>query len=107
MDNLVGLEGRKHPVDRRPRGFHRVALAAVLFGDTPTNLKAGPARRRPRPDTPDTIATRSFFDGEHAETMQRPVSGNHRRVAPATDLGGERLAVGSDETRGTWIGQHH
>ena len=95
MDDLVGLEGRKYPVDRRPRRFHRVALAAVLPGDAPANLKAGPARRRPRPDASDIFAARFLLDGEHAEAMQRPMPGDHRGVAPAAQLACNRLAVGA------------
>ena len=45
VDDLVDLEGRKRPVDRRPRRFDRIALAAKFVGDAPADLKARPARR--------------------------------------------------------------
>src|SRR4029079_2118754 len=90
----------------RPRRFQRVALAAILFGDTPANLKAGPARRTPRPHPPDIFAARFFLDGEHAETMQRPMPRHHGGVAPAAQLARDRLAVSSGEKGGTGVLQH-
>src|SRR5262245_13488734 len=106
MDDLVDLEHRKRPVDRRPRRFHGIALAASGAIDAPADLKARPARRAPRPDAADILAARFFLDSEHAETVQRPMSRYHRSVAPAADFGGDSDAVGRDVARGAGIGQH-
>src|SRR5690242_4836912 len=103
MDDLVDLEGRKHPVDRRPCRFHRITLAATFAGDAPADLETRPPRRAPRPDATDISTARFLLDGEHAEAVQRPMARDHGGVAPAADLGGDRNAVGGDEARGTGI----
>src|SRR5689334_21703078 len=50
MDDFVDLEGGKHPIDRRPRRFYRITLAAAFRGDAPTDLETRPLRRRKWPD---------------------------------------------------------
>ena len=59
MDDFVDLEGGKHPVDRRPRRFHRITLATVFPGDAPADLKTRPLRRRKWSDPSDIFAARS------------------------------------------------
>src|ERR1700726_4826242 len=91
VDDAVEFEGRKTPIDRCPRGLHRIALAAKLAGDAPADFKTRPARREPRADTADEFAAGFFLDHEHAEAMQGPMPGHDRRVAPSRQLGGDRL----------------
>src|SRR5918999_3140127 len=73
MNDLVDLEGREHPVDRCPRRFHRVALAAVFAVDAPADLKTRPPRWAPRPDAADIAAARVFLDGENYGNVPRPM----------------------------------
>jgi hypothetical protein len=106
VHDLIELEGRKRPVDRRPRRLERVALAAKLAGDTPADFKARPARRKPRSNPPDEFPAGFFLDNKHAGTVQRPMSGHHGRVAPSRQFAGGGLAIGGNESRGAGIGQH-
>ena len=86
VDDLVDLEGREHPVDRRPRRFHRITLAAEFVGDAPADLKARPPRRRPRPDAADITCRLDFSS---TTNMPKPCSAqcpdHHGGVAPAAD----------------------
>ena len=81
------------PVDRRPRRFDRITLAAAFAGDAPADLKARPARRIQRPDASDKSAACFFLDREHAEAMQRPMPRDDGGVAPAASRLGDGLAV--------------
>ena len=100
------LEGRKRPVDRRPRRLDRIALAAKFLRNAPADFKTRPARRTPRPDPSGEFAARLFLDHEHADAVQRPMSGHDRRVAPADQRLGDGLAVGSDEARAQGSAEH-
>src|SRR6266576_3620858 len=106
VHDLIELEGRKRPVDRCPRRLERVALAAKLAGDTPADLKARPARRKPGSYPPDEFSAGFFLDSKHAGTVQRPMSGHHCRVAPSHQFAGGGLAIGGNESGGPGIGQH-
>src|SRR6188472_486080 len=106
MDDFADLKVGKHPVDRRPRRFHGVTLAAVCAVDAPADFKTRPARWAPWPDATDIAAARFFLDGEHAETVECPMPRYDSGVAPAADLGGDGDTVGRDVARGTGIGQH-
>src|SRR5712664_1578325 len=106
VDDLIKLEGRESPVDRRPRRFDSIALAAEIAGNTPADFKARPARRKPRPDPSSESSACFFLDHEHAHAMQRPMPGHDGRVPPPDQLVGYGLAISGDESRGTGIGQH-
>src|SRR5713226_5326696 len=80
VEDPVQFEGRKRPVDRRPRRLERIALAAKLAGDAPADLKARPARRKPGSYPPDEFSTGFFLDNKHAGAVQRPMPGHHSRV---------------------------
>src|SRR6185437_15354846 len=58
VNDLLQLEGRKRPVDRGPRGFDGIALAAKLLRNPPADLEAGPARRKERADAADELSRR-------------------------------------------------
>src|SRR5664279_2047743 len=73
VDDPIDLETRERPVDRGPRRFDGVALAAKFAGNAPADLKARPARRKPRPDPSHEFAGAFFLDHEQAEAMQRPM----------------------------------
>src|SRR5580693_530727 len=73
VNDLVELEGRKRPVDRRPRGFDGVALAAEFRRDAPADLEAGPHRWIERTDAADELAARLLLDHEGAEAVEHPV----------------------------------
>src|ERR1700686_89820 len=77
-DDAVEFEGRKRPVDRRPRCLTRVALAAKFAGNAPSDFKTRPARWKPRPDPADEFSGRFLLDHEHADTMQHPMPGHDR-----------------------------
>src|SRR6266481_7931995 len=83
VDDLLELEGRKRPADRRPRRLERVAVAAKLAGNAPADLKARPARWKPGSYPPDEFSAGFFLDNKHAGAVQRPMSGHHSRVTPS------------------------
>jgi hypothetical protein len=94
MDDAIEFEGRERPVDRRPRRFHRIALAAKFAGDAPADFETRPARRKPRPHPPDESSAGFFLDHEHAEAVHHPMPGHDGGVAPADQFVGDGLAVG-------------
>jgi hypothetical protein len=106
VHDFIEFEGRKRPVDRRPRRLDRITLAAKIARDSPANLETRPARRKPRPHPADIVAGGFFLDYEHTHSMQHPVPGHHGRVAPSCQLGGDGLAIDGDKPRGPGVGQH-
>src|SRR5437764_8580075 len=106
VHDLIELEGRERPIDRCPRRLERVALAAKLAGDTPADLKARPARRKPGSYPPDEFSAGFFLDSKHAGTVQRPMSGHHCRVAPSQQSPSRALAIDDNESRDPTLGQH-
>src|SRR5258708_39349584 len=72
MDDFFDVEDFKYPLDRRPRRFQPIALAAKFRGDAPADFEAGPPRRKPRSDPPDKFSDRFFLDHEHAPPVQHP-----------------------------------
>src|SRR6266550_289687 len=86
MDDAIELEGRERPIDRRPRGFDRVTLAAKIIGDIPADFEARPPRRKPRPDPACEFSACPFLDHKHADAMQHPVPGHGGRVPPPDQL---------------------
>src|SRR6266481_521565 len=106
VDDVIELEGREGPIDRRTRGFDGIALAAEIAGNAPADFKARPARRKPRAHPANESSAGFFLDHEHARAMQRPVPGDDGCVPPADQLVGHGLAIDGDESRGAGIGQH-
>ena len=106
VDDPVQFECRKRPVDRGPRRFDGITLAAELLCDTPTDLEPRPDRRIERADASDECAAGLFLDHEHAEAMQHPMPGHERGVAPADHRLRYGLAVRRDEARAEGIAEH-
>src|SRR6266481_4540855 len=106
VDDVIELEGREGPIDRRTRRFDGIALASETAGNAPADFKARPARRKPRAHPPNESSAGFFLVHEHAGAMLRPVPGDDGGVPPAGQLVGHGLAINGDESRGAGIGQH-
>src|SRR6202043_1483676 len=89
VNDLLDLEIRESPIDRRPRGFGGIALAAKIAGDAPAYFKTRPARRTPRSHPPGEFAAALFLNYKHADAVQQPMPGHDRRVPPSDERVGD------------------